>query len=208
MKRVMCNLDSLLQNLEQNAWAFADHLLPEDLEKDLFAQGRQAWEAGLFQEAHIGRGITKARQEEIRGDSILWLEPGTPGSASDRFLAWAEDFRCVLNQEYFLGLRSAEFHFARYPQGKAYQKHLDQHRGSPARKISLVLYLNPQWAPEDGGELCLYSPETEEREIGRVLPQGGRLVVFRSDLIPHEVLPCAQTRWSLTGWFRDDYIAR
>src|SRR3546814_5029992 len=34
----------------------------------------------------------------------------------------------------------------------------------------------------------------------------GRLVVFRSDLIPHEVMPCSQPRWSLTGWFRSDAI--
>jgi len=31
-----------------------------------------------------------------------------------------------------------------------------------------------------------------------------RLVIFRSDLIPHEVLPCRQARWSLTGWLRSD----
>lgn len=200
----MQSLEALFQSLEQNGWAFADGILPKNLAQELFSECQKSWDEGLFHEAHIGRGQDKSRKAEIRGDSILWLNSEQTDSASQRFLHWAADLRQELNQRYFLGLRSEEFHFARYPVGKGYQKHIDQHRGTSARKISLVLYLNPTWEPQDGGELCIYSAENETQELQKILPRSGRLVLFRSDLIPHEVLPCFQTRWSLTGWFRTD----
>jgi SM-20-related protein len=196
--------DSLFQSLEQNGWAFSDDCVPRELVKELFTECQKSWGEGLFHEAHIGRGQEKSRHDEIRGDSILWLNSEHSESASAKFAQWAMEFRKELNQRYFLGLRSEEFHFAHYPTGKGYQKHIDQHRGTQSRKISLVLYLNPSWSTADGGELCIYSSAPPSLETQRVLPQNGRLVIFRSDLIPHEVLPCFQTRWSLTGWFRTD----
>lgn len=200
----MNSRESLFHSLEQNDWAVSDDIMPKDLVQALFSECQKSWQSGLFKEAHIGRGEGKNLNAEIRGDSILWLNSEQNESASQRFLQWAAELRQEMNQRYFLGLRSEEFHFARYPVGKGYQKHIDQHRGTSARKISLVLYLNPSWGAEDGGELCIFNPQNENTEIQRVRPQGGRLVLFRSDLIPHVVLPCFQTRWSLTGWFRTD----
>lgn len=193
-----------MQSLEEKGFTFSDNSLPEKLSAGLFSECQKAWGEGRFNEAHIGRGQEKSRVEDIRGDSILWLNPEESGPALTRFFAWAGELRQELNRRYFLGLRSEEFHFARYPAGKGYQKHIDQHRGSSQRQITLVLYLNPHWGPQDGGELCIYDPHEDTKELLRILPQGGRLVLFRSDLIPHAVLPCFQTRWSLTGWFRTD----
>jgi SM-20-related protein len=205
----MDSREKLFQSLEKQGWAWADDVVPADLVRDLFTECQKSWQAGLFREAHIGRGPEKGAHSDIRGDSILWLNSEQSTSASQRFLQWAQKLRQELNQRYYLGLKSEEFHFAQYPEGKGYQKHLDQHRGQNQRKISLVLYLNPQWGPADGGELCLYSAAddifADSLETQRIRPRGGRLVLFRSDLVPHEVLPCFQIRWSLTGWFRTDF---
>lgn len=65
--------------------------------------------------------------------------------------------------------------------------------------VSLVLYLNDAWLPEQGGELRLY---LDERRHQDVLPLGGSLVCFLSGQLPHEVLPATRERLSLTGWFR------
>ncbi|MBS1969773.1 MAG: 2OG-Fe(II) oxygenase [Bdellovibrionales bacterium] len=204
MNNIMQARDTLLESLEEKGWAFSDDIMPKELAEELLFECQKSWHDGLFREAQIGRGQSKNLDSEIRGDSILWLNSEQKDSASSRFLQWAAELRRELNQRYYLGLNSEEFHFARYPAGKGYQKHIDQHRGTLARKISLVLYLNPQWGTEDGGELCIYDPQNESLEVQRILPKGGRLVLFRSDLIPHAVLPCFQTRWSLTGWFRTD----
>lgn len=196
--------DTLLTSLAEQGWAVSDDLIEHQLHSRLFEQCRQAWEHQGFMQAGIGRGNDRRVHTEIRGDAIYWLEPERAQFAVLDFLMWTETLRQELNRELFAGLHSSEFHFARYPAGQGYKKHMDQHRGQYSRKISLVLYLNPAWTAADHGELCLYAPDDAKREIQRVLPQPGRLVLFRSDLVPHEVQPCAQTRWSLTGWFRTD----
>lgn len=200
----MRSQEALFQSLQDQGWAVSDDAIPQSLQESLYRQSQTLWQAGHFHEAHIGRQESNVLRTDIRGDSICWLETEEPLTQNSDFFSWAADLRQELNQRFYLGLRSEEFHFARYPSGRGYKKHIDQHRSSQHRKISLVLYLNPQWATGDGGELCLYSPGNEEHELLRILPQPARLVIFRSDTIPHEVLPALQTRWSLTGWFRND----
>lgn len=194
----------IFESLEGQGWLVSDTLLPQQVSSRLYDYCQESWQAGLFHDAQIGYQHNKGANAEVRGDSIHWLDTRHPEAATQAFLTWTHGLRQILNQEFFLGLNSEEFHLARYAPGRTYKKHLDQHRDSRDRKISLVLYLNPHWANTDGGELCLYSIDDEDVEIARLLPQPGRLVIFRSDLISHEVLPARQTRWSLAGWLRTD----
>lgn len=199
----MTTEDSFFSCLDEQGWACIDGLLPLETLQALSFECQKLWQQGLFHSAQIGKGENKTLRSDIRGDAICWLdsnEMGHPGIQA--FLTWAKTLRQQLNQRYFLGLNADEFHFARYPSGTGYQKHIDQHRGTKQRKISLVLYLNEEWEDKAGGELVIYSPEEDNKTLQHILPTFGRLVLFRSDLIPHEVLPCFQTRWSLTGWFR------
>ncbi|MDF3835224.1 2OG-Fe(II) oxygenase [Cupriavidus basilensis] len=200
----MSALETLFAALEEQGWAVSDELVDPALVARLYRDSRAAWEGGLFHQARIGRGQEAARDPDIRGDSILWLDDAPVAGATQDFQAWAAGFRQALNARYYLGLKREEFHFSHYPVGTAYKKHLDQHRATEHRKISLVLYLNPEWEQHDGGELVLYPPDGQASALRQVLPQCARLAVFRSDLIPHEVLPCRRTRWALTGWFRTD----
>lgn len=193
--------DALFTSLEDQGWAWGDDLLPPELATALAEECEKLWMEDKFQLAHIGKE-QKVLRPDIRGDSILWLEKENPASA--KFLQWAHELRALLNERYFLNLNSEEFHFARYPAGAGYHKHFDQLRPDGPRKISIVLYLNRTWSADDGGELVIYSPKDPHKVEEKISPSFGRLVVFRSDLIPHEVLPCFQTRWSLTGWFRKE----
>ncbi len=201
----MDDREALFDALAKQHWAVSDTLIPAQLYESLHRACRQKWEAGHFREARIGRQHSESLRIEIRGDSICWITPDNAAAVADDFLAWADTLRLDLNRQFYAGLNSAEFHFARYSEGRGYKKHLDQHLQNTQRRISLVLYLNSRWSDSDGGQLCLYSPDDDTVEIKRILPQPGRLVLFRSDLIPHEVLPCSQPRWSLTGWFRNDH---
>lgn len=202
----MATFNALFHNLETHGWAMADNLIPDGLAARLLEAGEKAWQAGLFHDAHIGPARRPVHNTDIRGDTIYWLEPGMASDACQQFLVWADGLQQALNQHFFLGLRRAEFHFARYGQGLGYRQHMDQHRGQPYRRISLVLYLNPHWDASLGGELCLYAPGSPVHETQRILPMPARLVLFRSDLIPHAVLPCSRPRWSLTGWYRNDDV--
>jgi SM-20-related protein len=199
----MNEYDAIIGLLNQQGWAVSDSAIPPEWQASLLAQSQDLWAAKHFQAGEIGHGENGAQRPEVRGDWIHWVEPGSP-QAAHPFFEWMAQFREVLNERFPLELRSQEFHFARYAEGKGYQKHIDQHRGTDHRKVSIVLYLNPQWEAGDGGELCLYQPYQPDVEMRRILPLGARLAVFVSGMIPHAVLPCRRTRWSLAGWLRTD----
>ena len=63
----------------------------------------------------------------------------------------------------------------------------------------MLLYLNSNWKPEDGGELMLYRDELSPMKIE---PLGGRLLVFESEM-EHEVLMSNADRYSITGWLKN-----
>lgn len=152
-----------------------------------------------FKLAGVGRQGDYQRNQDIRGDAIQWLEPGD--LAVTEFLRWMDKLRLGINQRLFLGLFDYECHYAVYAPGAFYQKHRDAFRGSPGRKLSTVLYLNPEWDLVAGGELVLYD-EAGEEQLVRLAPECGKLVLFLSEDFPHEVLPATQSRQSIAGWFR------
>lgn len=198
-------LEALFGQLAEQGFSMQDGLLPPELIEDLYEEGLRGWKDGRFQEARVGATQRPQHIPAIRGDTIQWLEPHCgESSAQSRFLDWTETLRHQLNRAFYLGLQRSEFHFARYATGRGYARHVDQHRGQPHRRITLILYLTPDWRAGDGGELCLYDPRDPEKEWRRLLPEHGRLVLFRSELFPHAVRPARRPRWSVTGWFRSD----
>ena len=191
-------LQRLVDDIAEQGWSMQSVFLPSDLTAALAAECRARAEAGELAAASVGRGAGQAVREGIRGDHIQWLEPGQ-SVACDRYLELMDCLRQALNRGLFLGLEDFECHFALYPPGAFYQKHLDRFRDDDRRTVSAVLYLNDDWLPQHGGELRLYLADGAEREVP---PLGGSLVLFLSSDFPHEVLPANRERLSLTGWFR------
>ena len=191
-------LDPLLDDLAEQGWAIATNALPVDLTLELAQECRARANQGALQPAGVGRGSAHGVQEGVRGDHIQWLEPGQC-AAGDRYLAMLNDLRGQLNQALYLGLEDYEGHFALYPPGTFYQKHLDRFRDDDRRAVSAVFYLNSDWLPEQGGALRLYLADGRELDV---LPEAGTLVLFLSADLPHAVLPATRERLSLTGWLR------
>ncbi len=191
-------LAPLLDDLAEQGWAIATNALPADLTLELAQECRARANLGALQPAGVGRGSAHGVQEGVRGDHIQWLEPGQC-AAGDRYLAMLDDLRGQLNQALYLGLEDYEGHFALYPPGTFYQKHLDRFRDDDRRAVSAVFYLNSDWLPEQGGALRLYLADGRELDV---LPEAGTLVLFLSADLPHEVLPATRERLSLTGWLR------
>jgi SM-20-related protein len=165
-------------------------------------ESRDAWEAGAFRRARVGRGPAQQIREEIRTDHVLWLEPELVTAAQRAYLDRIEALRVAINSRLFLGLFEFEGHFAVYPEGGFYRAHLDRHRQTQDRVVSVILYLNEDWRPGDGGELKLWT--TAGRQEGRfelIEPRLGTLVCFLSGDYWHEVLPAARSRMSITGWY-------
>jgi SM-20-related protein len=160
------------------------------------AQQRRA--RGDFEAARIGGERSLQRRADIRGDSTCWILP--PLLAPEQtLLEELERLRLELNREALLGLFELELHYAWYPSGARYARHVDQPRERGQRQVSLVLYLNEDWTSAAGGELRLFGAAGGHRDIE---PVAGRLVCFLTPEREHEVLLTARERLSISGWFR------
>ncbi|KIP97379.1 2OG-Fe(II) oxygenase [Pseudomonas fluorescens] len=188
----------IVDDLAEHGWSQQNIFLPADLTRALAAECRKREAEGELAPAAVGRGPFSEIREGIRGDHIQWIDPGQ-ADATDRYLSLMDSLREALNRGLFLGLEDFECHFALYPPGAFYRKHVDRFRDDDRRMVSAVIYLNDAWLPEDGGQLRMY---LGDERVHDVQPTGGCLVVFLSGEVPHEVLPGHRERLSLTGWFR------
>lgn len=178
--------------------AVRDGFLTPALTRALIECAQQRRTGGDFEAARIGGERTLQRRADIRGDSTCWIVP--PLLAPERtLLEELERLRLELNREALLGLFELELHYAWYPPGAAYARHVDQPQGRGQRQVSLVLYLNEGWTSAAGGELRLFDAAGGHRDIE---PTAGRLVCFLTPGREHEVLPTQCDRLSISGWFR------
>ena len=104
--------------------------------------------------------------------------------------------------------------------GGSYPLHIDNPQGvsvGDTRKLTCILYLNPEYKQSDGGELRLVLSNKDDKiSTVDLSPEGGRLLLFWSDEIPHEVLPSAPNhdmndeqldRYALTIWIPTSNIS-
>jgi SM-20-related protein len=152
-----------------------------------------------FKKAAIGNQFNEQIVKSIRGDFISWIDENNANEAERLFFRKVDDFIQYMNRTCFLGIQDKEFHYALYPEGTFYKKHLDTFQNDSRRKLSIVCYLNQEdWKEEFGGELVIYK---ENREIP-ILPMKGRVVIFESQVLEHEVKPVKKERLSITGWLK------
>ena len=110
------------------------------------------------------------------------------------------------------------------PGGSKYPLHIDNPQGlsvGDTRKLTCILYLNPDYKEGDGGELRIFlnSKDGNEKNVLEkvdLTPEGGRILMFFSDEIPHEVLATAPNgakddssldRYALTVWIPTENVA-
>lgn len=187
----------IIDQIVEHGYGVLDEFLSKEEIQKLNESFFEHYKKNEFKEA----GISKQHEvvKAIRGDEILWLEKETANETELVFLEKLESFIQYVNRTCYLGLKSYEIHYASYPVGTFYKRHLDKFRADSGRKLSFICYINETWKTENGGELVLYL-ENEEKKI---LPIGGRLACFESDKIEHEVLPATKERRSITGWLRN-----
>lgn len=187
-----------LDDLAAHGWSQQNQFLPEELTVALAAECRALAAGGALDFAGVGRDAARTLRPDIRGDRTRWLETGQ-SDACDHYQHIMETLRLALNRAFFLGLDNYESHFALYAPGASYRRHLDRFRDDDLRTVSVVIYLNPDWQVGQGGALRLHPQGQPSNDI---VPIGGRLVLFLSADMLHEVLPATCERLSLAGWFR------
>ncbi|KAA8734575.1 2OG-Fe(II) oxygenase [Acinetobacter qingfengensis] len=186
------NIHQLCDDLNDNGFALLDHAYSDDF----FLQIREECLENLqeFKDAAIQNGVVS----QIRSDHILWINPELP--TAYQHIKALEVLSDLLNQNFYLGIKNVEAHFACYNPGEFYALHRDNPQQKNHRIISTVLYLQEKWQENWGGLLRL---QDKHGNWHLIEPHPNRLAVFQSDLL-HEVLAAQQQRLSITGWLRSD----
>ncbi|EAQ63694.1 oxidoreductase, 2OG-Fe(II) oxygenase family protein [Marinomonas sp. MED121] len=192
-------LTQLIEDIRLQGYSIQDNLLDENLVNRLQNEV-ESLDVSQMKLAGVGRKQDYQQEQDSRRDYICWLEDSH--SAGRDFIQAMDLLKQILNRQFMLGLFDYESHYARYQAGGYYEKHLDAFTGKSNRVLSTVLYLNDNWQAEDAGEFVLFDEHDHTKEVGRYLPQKGRLAVFLSEDFPHQVIPANRQRHSIAGWFR------
>lgn len=191
--------EKIIDDLLLQQYSIVDDFFSTD-EVNLLRQNLLSkYEEDEFKKSAIGDQFNEQIVKSIRGDFISWINESETNEPEKLFFDKIDEFTLYLNRTCFLGIQDREFHYALYPIGTFYKRHLDVFQNNDSRKLSIVCYLNDEtWLPEYGGELAIYK-ETEEIKI---YPLKGRVVIFESQILEHEVLPVKRERLSITGWLK------
>ncbi len=192
--------ESIIDNLLKQQYSIVNDFFSleeiEVLRNSLLAK----YEADRFKKSAIGNRTNEEIDKTIRGDFILWMDEMYANEAELLFFKKINELVNYLNKTCFLGILHKEFHYAVYPTGTFYKRHLDTFQNDDRRKLSIVCYLNEDnWLRKNGGELTIYT----EKDTLDILPLPGRLVIFESQVLEHEVkVVKASERLSITGWLK------
>lgn len=218
-----------IDTLSQKGYVIIPNFLPRDLVDELRDDILRLRSGGAFREAKIGQDSTNNLNKSIRIAETCFIGRNRPeleritgnDSIRDRASGLYDvlDGLCVSladlcskESEARIDNSLTELLYVYYPSGGFYRRHRDAipNSASVLRKYSLLLYLNKEgWSPQtDAGQLRIHLdgggdelPDGIKPNFIDVDPFGGTLVLFKSELIPHEVLDTNSERFALVGWY-------
>lgn len=196
--------ENLITDILENSYSIIDDFFDASEIEELRDSLKDIYEADCFKKAAIGDKFNEEVDKTIRGDFILWINEAEGRAVERRFFNKINNLVDYLNRTCFLGILQKEFHYAVYPTGTFYKRHLDTFQNDDRRKLSMVCYLNDDsWVATNGGELTLYLPSENGETALDIIPKPGRMVIFESQVLEHEVKPVlASERLSITGWLK------
>jgi SM-20-related protein len=195
--------EQIISDIANQHYSIVEHFFSNEEVSILRTSLLEKYEEDAFKKAAIGNHLNETIIKSIRGDFILWMDETKANPAETLFFAKINDLIRYLNRTCFLGILQKEFHYALYPTGTFYKRHIDTFQNDDRRKLSFVCYLNDEdWKAENGGELVLYLNKENQETEKVIYPFPGRVVIFESQLIEHEVKPVKTKRLSITGWLK------
>jgi len=166
-------------------------------------------ENGTLKSAGMSSTDNYWKDETSRGDKITWISNLNDIQKYPQMIAIIsriDELRKELNEVTAFNSTMTRIQLACYPgNGARYVKHKDaipnnnNNDSSPKRRLTVILYLNPDWEKACGGQLRLY---LKNNQILDVEPKSGTLLLFLSRQVEHEVLPTYKIpRFAITDWF-------
>lgn len=189
------------QMLSDNHYAVIDQFLTSEEVSEILVGLEKKYSHDQFKTAGVGQNNEHQENAKVRKDMIYWIEPEKNFEIERRFVPYLNSFMAYLNQSCFLSLMDYEMHYSVYPNGAFYGRHLDQFKKDNNRILTFICYLNFGWKSDDGGALRIYlNKDNQSEQYVDILPEAGRLVCFKSNLLEHEVIATNRQRLSLSGW--------
>ncbi|CAO3697679.1 unnamed protein product [Rhizopus stolonifer] len=212
-----------VEELYGKGWTELEGLIDLDILRGAFEEAKDLHEKNILVPASRVKENTDDpfRDVTARDDAIVWLDPQdnvdshvstTPPPNLQKVLDFLQGpFHHDVSNMVRLNGRN-EYQLAYYhPNGAHYERHrdalpTDDPQDKDQRRVTAVLYLNPGWVSGDGGELKIHGrldkqgfPEGADR---LVKPQLGKILLFLSGVVDHEVMPSKKERYALTSWMR------
>lgn len=195
--------EQIISDLVNQHFSIVENFFSNEEVSKLRASLLEKYKEDEFKKAAIGNHFNETILKSVRGDFILWIDEAKANEAEAMFFNKTNDLIRYLNRTCFMGILQKEFHYALYPKGTFYKRHIDTFQNDDRRKLSIVCYLNDEnWQAENGGELVLYLNHEGIMEEKAIYPFPGRVVIFESQIIEHEVKPVNTKRLSITGWLK------
>lgn len=209
-----------IRGLMEHGYGYTDDFVDDDTTRDVYKE---------LEFLEFDGKMVEVQQQKMTGyrtDKIYWLtyealdREKQPGLVTLMKKMISIPFE--LNKKCSLYLQaSSTFQIACYPKNAYYKRHVDggYDNLNNGRKVTAIFYANPSWSEGDGGHLRVYKrklnpfqiedmkakgsevPDQAAHEVAEEIePLGGRLVLFRSRDVPHEVLPTNQKRFAISLW--------
>lgn len=195
--------ESIISQIIDQSYAVVDEFFETSLLEELATHLHLLYDSNALKKAAIGKHFDEHIKTEIRGDYIQWIDERNANVLEADFFKQINHFVDYLNRTCFMGILHKEFHYAVYPEGRFYKRHLDTFENDQRRKLSMVFYLNKDWSASSGGNLVIYTQENQKEKAISIIPKFGRLVIFESSILEHEVKPVLKgLRFSITGWLK------
>lgn len=194
----MLPFETIIQSYVDTKLGVDEHFIDKTLAKNLSIRLLSLFETNLMIGAGTGDTANKQVDQLIRNDKIFWLDRSHDDESENAFLDHIDQFVTYLNSSCYTGITGYEFHFVLYEKGSFYKKHFDRFKNNGDRAFSVIIYLNPDWVLNDGGELCIHQNNTQQY----ISPENCKGVFFKSDELEHEVLVTNVPRLSITGWLK------
>ncbi|CAJ1370793.1 unnamed protein product [Effrenium voratum] len=204
-----------IKGLMEKGYGIQEDFLSAGLTEDVFRELEMVDFDGKLS------AVAQQKMTGFRSDKICWVN--FEGLDREKQPGLLELFKKMISLPFELNKKcklylqaSGSFQIGCYPKQAFYKKHIDggyEAKLNNGRKVTAIFYANKGWGAKDGGELRVYrrrpnpyqleqgAEEPKEDEVEEdIAPEAGRLVLFRSRDVPHEVLSTARKRFAVTLW--------
>eukprot|EP00927_Polykrikos_kofoidii_P050916 TRINITY_DN44754_c0_g1_i1.p1 TRINITY_DN44754_c0_g1~~TRINITY_DN44754_c0_g1_i1.p1 ORF type:complete len:437 (+),score=98.78 TRINITY_DN44754_c0_g1_i1:163-1311(+) len=208
-----------IRNLMERGYSYQDEFMTEGEARSIYAEMEYLDFDGKYTE------VQQQKMTGYRTDRIGWFT--LEGLDREKQPGLCALFKKMISIPFELNKKCSlycqaggNFQLSVYPKDAYYKRHIDggYDEINNGRKITAIFYPNMDWEEGHGGHLKMYgrrknpfqlaklnidaakADEEEYVEEEQIGPKGGRLVLFRSRDMPHEVMKACKKRYAVSLW--------